>query len=273
MPLNDTVLKIISNETKNLINKLDIVTPSIYTALFSQLATEHSQNISDEYKLTDNLLDQKIAILTNLQNKNVENANKLSIHTSSAISAIQGKDDKLLRQVLYETQNLRLEIEKLKENMYKDELTSAYNRKWLNDTYTNDDSDELKSNGILALIDLNYFKNINDTYGHIVGDKVLIYITQQLKKSKEPIVRYGGDEFILIFSDGTSKTEAIKVLTNIRETMLSKHLIIKESTFRTSFSFGAHAFKQGDMLSEIIELADKGMYDDKIQIKQRVTGI
>jgi diguanylate cyclase len=273
MSENEKLLEIISNEAKDIICTMDVITPSIYASLFHQLAQSHNADIANDEELSKDLLNEKIKLAQLLQNQNIQNVNKLSIQTTNAISAIEQKDEDLLAHVLLETQSLRLEIEKLKQNMYQDELTSVYNRKWLNDTYTQEDSDILISSGTLALIDLNYFKIINDTYGHIIGDKVLVYITQQLKKTKEPIMRYGGDEFIVLFSSSTSKEDAINALNAIRETILHKQLKIKDSTFKTSFSFGVCEFKNGEVLSKIIELADKNMYYDKIQIKKRIPGI
>jgi diguanylate cyclase (GGDEF)-like protein len=252
---------------------MDIVTPSIYASIFSKFATTYKTDLSDENKLTDKLLDKKISLMSNIQHENLQNATKLSQHTSNAISAIKEKDDTLLQQVLQETEALRLEIEKLKENMYKDELTSVYNRKWLNDIYLKDNSNELNTSGVLGIIDLNYFKIINDTFGHVVGDKVLIFIANQLKSTKEAIVRYGGDEFMILFSNSVSPAGATDQLNEIRESILHKHLKLKESSFRTSFSFGVCKFSAGDSLVHVTEIADKNMYQDKLQIKQRITGI
>ena len=123
------------------------------------------------------------------------------------------------------------------------------------------------------MIDLNYFKLVNDTFGHIVGDKVLIYIANKLKLTKESVVRYGGDEFIIIFSKEISRDSALKKLDKIRDGVISKKLKSNNSEFRVSFSFGASEFKENDTLSGIIEDADKNMYNDKIQIKKKVTGI
>jgi diguanylate cyclase (GGDEF)-like protein len=86
-------------------------------------------------------------------------------------------------------------------------------------------------------------------------------------------VRYGGDEFIIIFSTSTTKENAYTKLTNIREEVIKKHLVVKESSFKVSFSLGICEFKKGDILTDVIEKADSNMYEDKIQIKNRITGI
>ncbi len=272
MTNNEDALKIISNETINSIHNIGIVTPSIYKSVFSKHALKHNTDIDNEDKLTDKLLDNKIQMCHAFQEQASQGAIALSGHTDRAISAIKAKDESTLNDVLKETNNLRKEIEKLKQAVYKDELTHSYNRKWLNDNYLNGDSDTFKSSGTLAIIDLNYFKLVNDTYGHIIGDKVLIFIANQLRTSKKDVVRYGGDEFIIIFKD-TDQDTAFSVLDAIREKIITKKLKAGESSFRVSFSIGSYEFEKGDNLANIIELADKNMYADKIKIKKRITGI
>ncbi|WP_457743591.1 GGDEF domain-containing protein, partial [Sulfurimonas sp.] len=200
-----------------------------------------------------------------------KNANSLSKNTQDAIHAIQTKNEDKLNDVLKETQHLRQEIEKLKESIYKDELTNAYNRKWLHDNYLHADGDNFINAGLLAIIDLNYFKQVNDTHGHVIGDKVLIYITNELKKLKHPVIRYGGDEFIIIFDEKPKRAQLL--LNKLRDTVITKKLKAHESTFTASFSFGIAPYKKGERLNQVIERADKDMYQDKIEIKKRIKGI
>lgn len=271
--IDEKILQVISNETKNSIGGMDVVTPTIYADIFSKFASSHNANISENNKVTDYLLSQKIAFFTNLQESTSKNAKKLSENTDKALLAIKDKNEVTLQEVLKETQELQREIERLKKFVYKDELTNMYNRKWLHDYYLDEESQNFKEDGTLAIIDLNYFKIINDTYGHVIGDKVLVYIANQLKKTKESVVRYGGDEFMIIFSDSTTIEEASSTINKIREDVIKKHLVAKESSFKVSFSFGLCQFKKGDSLSVITESADSRMYEDKIEIKKIVTGI
>ncbi len=272
MDTDDKLLKIISNETKDSINNFSIVTPSIYASVFTKLAAGHSKIIENETDLAHDIILNECSNLTNIQNQTSKSVQQLSDNTDKAITAIKNSDEALLGEVLKETNELREEILKLKEAVYKDELTHVYNRKWMNDNILNDDNKFLKD-GTLSIIDLNFFKLINDTYGHIVGDKVLMFIANQLKQTQESVVRYGGDEFIIIFKDGVSSDEAFKILDNLRQKVISKKLKSGDNSFKVSFSIGAYEFEKGDTLSDTIELADKNMYEDKIRIKKIVTGI
>jgi len=273
MKIDDKILQVISNETKENIEKLDVVTPSMYTSIFSKHAISHNTVLEDEDKITEAFLDKKISMFEEIGEQTTQNALTLSEHTDRAISAIENKDETILKEVLHETQALRSEIEKLKEYIYKDELTNTFNRKWIQDNLLKSEGKKFKHNGTLAIIDLNYFKIVNDTYGHIVGDKVLLYIATQLKEMREHVIRFGGDEFIIIFSKSIKKDTAHSKLYNLREDMIKKKLKSKDSSFKVSFSFGITEFNEDDTLNDVIELADKNMYDDKIEIKKRITGI
>ncbi len=266
----ERLLEIISNEVKNIVCSEDIITPEIFVSIFTQKAHDHGLKIDD--KLFDEYLDEKVSGFFTLQDKTVQNVEKLSKSTSKAIFAIEEKDDGSLKNILLEVQILKKEMEKLKESLYKDDLTGAYNRKWLYD-HCLDQRSHFTCKGVLVVVDLNYFKSINDTYGHVIGDKVLVFIKTQLGKSKAKVIRYGGDEFLLIFENKQNVTEIQKELNVLRESILKKSLKAKNAQFRVSFSFGVEIFKEGDEFEKIIEAADIVMYEDKVQIKKRITGI
>ena len=83
-------------------------------------------------------------------------------------------------------------LKSIKSKAYEDDLTKVYNRKYLEETKTNPKT--------LAIVDLDNFKYINDTFGHKKGDEILKYFTQLLKTyfADDTIIRWGGDEFIIL---------------------------------------------------------------------------
>ena len=267
------ILHVISNETKGSIDQMAIVTPSVYASIFSRYASHHGENLEKEPEIAYDIMQSECSNLSNLQSQTSKNASQLSDTTNKAITAIKDKDEALLSEVLKETQSLKNEIEALKEAVYKDELTHAFNRKWLHDNLLNSPEDTFLKSGVLIMIDLNYFKQINDTHGHILGDKVLIFIANELKKSGQNVIRYGGDEFIIVFDSTYSILSALNILYKIREDVLKKKLKAHETLFRVSFSIGGIKFSAQSSLSDIIEKADKNMYEDKLKIKKIVTGI
>jgi len=273
MPTDDKMIEVISNETKDTINKMGVVTPTIYASVFTKYAQEHDENLVNEEELSQDIIQNKCSMLVEMQNSTSKNANKLSQSTDKAINAIKDKDETTLNEVLKETNLLREELEKLKEAVYKDELTLTYNRRWLHDTYLDEEQKHFKESGTLAMIDLNYFKIINDTHGHIIGDKVLIFIANYLKTTKYNVIRYGGDEFLIIFPSNVNIIKAQKILIQLREKIINTKLKAHKAEFITSFSLGTISFIKGASLVEVINDADKNMYADKKEIKKRVKGI
>lgn len=273
MKKNDRILQTITDETKTSVNGMKVVTPSIYSSIFHQFSHDYDTVLQDEEQLSSDILNEQCSSFTKMQKETSINVKHLSESTQKALTAMQDKDESALNEVLKETKALRSEIEALKAAVYKDELTNVYNRKWLHDNVLDSKTSKFTHTGTLAMIDLNYFKIVNDTFGHVIGDKVLIFIANTLKKSAYDVVRYGGDEFIAIFPSGIDEVAAFKVLSDIREDVLKKKLKAQDSLFRTSFSIGVTSFTTNDELNTVLEAADKNMYEDKLTIKQRITGI
>ncbi len=228
----ERILGIISNETKEEVCKLDVVTPEIFTNIFVQKAKEHNM---DEYEdMVTDYIEQQVASYLHIQDETTHTADKLSETTNKAIEAIQERNDGALNEVLSETKALKKELEKLKASLYKDELTGCYNRKWMYDHIIIENTNQFKKGGVLGLIDLNYFKIVNDTYGHIIGDKVLIFVATQLRKTKADVVRYGGDEFLVFFHEECTPQKVLKKLKELREDLLKNTLRQKKRSFASA---------------------------------------
>ena len=118
----------------------------------------------------------------------------------------------------------------------------------------------------LIFLDLNEFKQINDRYGHAIGDQVLIQAAQRLeslKQSKMMISRMGGDEFTLLIPDIISAAEATKMIGRIKAAF-DPPIALNGLTFDLSISAGFSLFSQSDFdLDQLIRLADQRMYQDK----------
>lgn len=118
----------------------------------------------------------------------------------------------------------------------------------------------------LLMMDLDYFKTINDTYGHLEGDDALIRAAQALKnacgdfKRRPYIARYGGDEFIVVIE--SSKQEADELIVRIRET-LSQLNDEAHRPYTLAFSIGVGEYHPGMNANDLIEAADHALYEIK----------
>ncbi len=153
-------------------------------------------------------------------------------------------------------------INQYKQKSEIDPLTKAYNRNILESKI--DSLFHIYDKKTIAMLDIDYFKKINDTYGHQVGDEVLKYFAKHIKENirkNDFLVRYGGEEF-LVFMPNTSKEEAYIVLYKIKNT-LQKIKNIK-------FTFSAGIADEGDTLAEMIKIADERLYKAKKEGRNKI---
>lgn len=125
----------------------------------------------------------------------------------------------------------------------------------------------------IAVIDIDDFKKINDTYGHIAGDKTLQVIANTIKKAlkKEEVFisRYGGEEFVLIFSKNNEK-QLVACLNALREKIRSLPFSFKNNKVSITISVGATHIQTDDNIHQAFERADNALYKAKHQGKNQV---
>jgi diguanylate cyclase (GGDEF)-like protein len=120
-----------------------------------------------------------------------------------------------------------------------------------------------KQSCVLAMLDLDYFKRINDSYGHAAGDAVLVSIAQCLKSHLRPydqVYRYGGEEFIVCMSSTTIE-QASEIIERVRSSISKLHFNFGE--IQVTASFGVTSLRESQSVEESISCADKAMYEAK----------
>jgi diguanylate cyclase (GGDEF)-like protein len=155
----------------------------------------------------------------------------------------------------------------------RDSLTGLYNYKYFYDTLTNflsNGKDEIS----VILIDIDDFKKINDSFGHLVGDRVLIELADILRlntRKTDVIVRYGGEEFAIILKS-CSITEALEMAERLRGKVENYLFALNIEGFSgITISVGVSNFPHNAMSSiELVKAADEAMYCAKRQGKNRV---
>ena len=182
-----------------------------------------------------------------------------------------------------EKARLKREIKNAQEKIammsIRDELTRLYNRRYFNEVVEKEVSRAMryKTDLVLCMIDLDYFKKINDTYGHLAGDMTLSEIAGMLKKcvrQSDLCCRYGGEEFTVIMTN-TDIKGAVKVSERFRKMVAHRLFQYNSSKFHCTVSVGIAAFnpelKQSS--TELLEAADYALYKAKAQGRNRVVTI
>lgn len=218
---------------------------------FLNLTQQQQENFSlykDNALLDIDKLAVKFEEINSLMTKEVEKANDI-------ISELQGR------------------IKQLEENSQLDPLTKVFNRRALN-SYLHEvcAKETLENDLYLVILDIDDFKTINDTHGHVAGDKILIFLTNLLKKTLrdgDKIFRYGGEEFVVILNrvdEEVSRYISERILKLVR---INK-LIYKGTTLQITISIGKTKFYNGDTPEELIDRADKALYRSKMNGKNQI---
>lgn len=150
----------------------------------------------------------------------------------------------------------------------RDELTGLYNRRYINESLPPALFDAYKKHHPMSIIysDIDYFKMINDSYGHLSGDHVLRQISKIFQNYVTSDIgwtaRYGGDEFLICLPEVDNKT-AIKIAEKLRKAIMKEVIRIEGHPLHITNSFGVYTINvEKDILTvqDIITLADKNLY-------------
>jgi diguanylate cyclase (GGDEF)-like protein len=152
-------------------------------------------------------------------------------------------------------------MNQLSERSLKDPLTTLYNRRFLDEYIDKNITDKTKLS--VMMLDIDHFKRVNDTYGHDIGDKVIVETARVFKnilKGSDLAIRYGGEEFVII-TFNTSEEAAVMIANNIREEFSKIVFTTPQGTFSKTLSIGISNYPQdSDVIHDVIKFADTALY-------------
>lgn len=188
--------------------------------------------------------------------------------TVAMLNQTQAELDTSRKQI----EKLKMQLQELEEVATTDLLTGLKNRRGFEDAFARelDRTRRTKSiGGVLVVIDLDSFKAINDSYGHLAGDECLKIVAQALShevREMDTAARLGGDEFVLLLTDTTPEL----LLTRVQNIAWGlNHLCLSWNGFDIAIhaSVGMKPYGKGDKADAIFSAADNDMYADKKRIK------
>jgi diguanylate cyclase len=172
-----------------------------------------------------------------------------------------------------ETENLKAELKVVHTQATHDTLTGLPNRNSYNQRLKEEIAryQRYKSPLTLAIWDIDHFKNINDTYGHKSGDKVLALTAKQLQdhtRDTDFIARFGGEEFVMLLPN-TDKESAFNLIEQLREVIQTTGFNANGKAVPITISCGLTDFLEEDTEDSLFERADKALYEAKNQGRNR----
>jgi diguanylate cyclase len=181
------------------------------------------------------------------------------------------KAQKSISELNQEIEEMQQCLERLSEEALEDALTGVANRRAFDrelDVLIHSKASNKQSEFCLLLLDIDRFKLVNDKHGHLIGDRVLRFVAQMIKKSIKGgdfVARFGGEEYAVIFPD-TSNQGGVVVANAIIQAVASQKLTLNKQGLKlgkVTLSGGLSMFKKGDTANCLIERADKCLYQAK----------
>jgi diguanylate cyclase len=169
---------------------------------------------------------------------------------------------------------MKQQLDEAKKEAIHDKLTQLLNRRAF-ERQIRQEAERFfryKNPFSLIILDVDDFKNINDTYGHQIGDRALVSIAQQLMASvrkSDSVYRFGGEEFSVILPN-TQVDKARLVAEKIRQSVLETEFLVRQVDVEITLSGGISQIREGDTIEEFILRADKALYLAKREGKNQI---
>ena len=170
--------------------------------------------------------------------------------------------------------DLEAELGQISGLVYQDHLTGTLNRRGMEDAFEREFA-RSERHGIplsIALLDVDHFKRLNDTYGHETGDQALIHLSNVVKEILRPtdtVARYGGEEFVLILPN-TAADDAVSIMTRLQRELTKRFFLHDNERILITFSAGVTQRAGEETSDTLIARADGALYRAKQTGRNRV---
>lgn len=164
--------------------------------------------------------------------------------------------------------------ERVQEQLVRDALTGLHNRQYMQEMIERERARAARGGPgyCVALIDLDHFKQINDSHGHYVGDEVLVAFartTRQALRTTDLIARWGGEEFLVLMPDTDPAEHGIVAMERLQQAVAQTSLSESQPDLRVSFSAGVAGSQPTEPLQALIGRADRALYRAKAAGRKR----
>ena len=236
---------------------------------FHDYLHEGINSIEADFQSSNNLEELRESISKNIQF--IRQRVDAFVHeTHERFEATERRNQQLssqLSEMEQETEELQVKLAENREKLMRDPLTGVFNRLAYDQQLTQDMArwQRYQTPFSFAILDIDFFKRINDEYGHAAGDKALVIVAKLMMKivrKTDLIFRIGGEEFVIIMP-GTDSQQAGQLVEKIRQSVSATEIHFKQKRVNLTLSAGFTAVREGDDEDSIFERTDKAMYRAK----------
>lgn len=250
------------------------------TARIRELTHQHGLDMTDVMKTEMNTMEDGINNINNLDELKTAIQSRVILlrnhvdnfllnegeKNQEAVSIIKELKDQV-KEMEQETEDLKQQIEEERKQTLRDVLTEIPNRLAYNERLEYDIANfqRNKTPFVLVVWDIDFFKKVNDVYGHAAGDQVLKLVASILNKNMRQtdfIARYGGEEFVSLLPD-TDINGAQLITDKLREIIAESNFHFREESVHISVSAGFAQIKQGETGEALFIRADEALYKAK----------
>ncbi|MBL0708900.1 MAG: GGDEF domain-containing protein [Sulfurimonas sp.] len=246
-------------------------TRSLFSNAYKDIATKSINSYASTNKTIDKLAKLHEDTLSECHEEHIDlpelttKFDEIQVHMSHEVK----KANTIITELISQVRTLEK-----KSNL--DPLTKIYNRRALS-TYLDKacSNKKLPYKFYLLMLDIDDFKVVNDKFGHVTGDKVLIFVANILRKTLregDKIFRYGGEEFTIILNRIDDKHCKL-IVNRLLELIRSNNLIYKSNSLNITMSIGVSEYITGDVPDTLVSRADKALYQAKSNGKNQMCGL
>lgn len=250
------------------------------TAKIRELTHRHGQEMTEGMKSEMNSMEQGISSIKNLDELKTAIQSRVILlrnHVDNFISNEGEKNQqaisvieqlkKQVKEMEAESEELKQQIEKEKQQTLRDVLTEIPNRLAYEERLSLELANYRRNKDPFTLVvwDIDYFKKVNDVYGHAAGDQVLKLVASLLNKNMREtdfIARYGGEEFVSILP-ATDRNAAQRVTDKLRELIASSNFHFRDEPVKVTVSAGFAEVQENEDAESLFVRADKALYKAK----------
>ena len=169
---------------------------------------------------------------------------------------------------------LESQLEQVSDKVLRDHLTGTLNRRGLSESFDREIAvaDRQTQPLSIALLDIDNFKDLNDTLGHQVGDDALVHLASVIKDTMRPsdsVARYGGEEFMILLPNSDAEHGAT-VIARLQRELTKRFFLHDNAKLLITFSAGIATYRTGETQAAVIARADRALYQAKRAGKNRV---